>query len=193
PSENGNLKITSSAETFQREKVFQNSETFNTNSLLNLDGDPIEHSDAATLDEAALQNVVDTVIGYLAELGTSEDVLSILRGTELDIKDLGKQGDGKVLSEWDGSSITFDDDAAGHGWSETIDSVNSDEVDLLSAVVHEFGHVLGYGHDDLNPDLTIGERDLPYVNAEIASSWTVVDDQIEIVGVQEALNVELAG
>jgi len=36
-------------------------------------------------------------------------------------------------------------------------------VDGLSALVHEYGHVLGYEHDVLGESLAVGERDLPEV------------------------------
>jgi hypothetical protein len=32
------------------------------------------------------------------------------------------------------------DDAAGYGWSDSLDALDSTRVDLLSAVTHEFGH-----------------------------------------------------
>ena len=50
---------------------------------------------------------------------------------------------------------------AGYGWSDSLDSVDADEVDLLSVLTHEFGHVLGYDHDVMGDTLAVGERDLP--------------------------------
>jgi hypothetical protein len=75
----------------------------------------------------------------------------------------------KVLGETIGNTILLDSTAAGHGWF--IDSTPGDDqeflrpigeaafqatpssaafgrIDLLTAVMHEFGHILGFSHDD---------------------------------------------
>jgi len=55
-----------------------------------------------------------------------------------------------------------DDDAAGHGWSTARHGVQAGKVDLFSTMVHEFGHILGYEHDELGASLAVGERHLPF-------------------------------
>ena len=84
-----------------------------------------------------------------------------LSDTEVLIADLG----GNILAQVDGDSIILDDDAAGYGWSIGMGAVNPNRVDALSALVHEFGHVLGYDHDVLDADLGVGERELPLADA----------------------------
>ncbi|MCH7909978.1 MAG: hypothetical protein IIB38_10220 [Candidatus Hydrogenedentes bacterium] len=51
--------------------------------------------------------------------------------------------------------VWIDRDAAGYGWS-----VNSGGVDLFSAVTHEFGHVLGFRHDEMSATLGASVRQL---------------------------------
>jgi hypothetical protein len=41
--------------------------------------------------------------------------------------------------------LVLDFDAAGHGWS-LADAVEPGKVDLLGAILHEFGHQLGLDH-----------------------------------------------
>jgi hypothetical protein len=86
--------------------------------------------------------------------------LSKLADTDILIGDLG----GIRLGQADGLIVSLDDDAAGYGWSTSPVSVNpSGGIDLLSAMVHEFGHVLGYEHDVLGESLASGERFLPFM------------------------------
>ena len=62
--------------------------------------------------------------------------------------------------------VWIDSDAAGYGWSADRDATDSDHsrgVDLLSAVVHELGHVLGFDDDVMGATLSVGVRDLHYL------------------------------
>jgi len=83
--------------------------------------------------------------------------LETLLKTDVRIEDLG----GNLLGETDGLVVTLDDDAGGYGWSDALDDVDSDQIDLLSSLTHELGHVLGYDHDVMDEMLGVGERDLP--------------------------------
>ena len=125
-------------------------------SALTLDGQAREGGHASALKEAAMQHVIDQAIAYWAAQGASEEGLQALKSAEIDIADLG----GNTLAEtgWDG--ITIDDDAAGYGWSLSgvNGQVNPNKVDLLSAVEHEFGHLLGHDHNDMGATLGVGER-----------------------------------
>ncbi len=90
-----------------------------------------------------------------------------------------------MLGEAEGSSIYISRNAAGYGWfvdptpaddsefstslgpyalAAPAGSAAADRVDLLTTVMHEMSHVLGFGHDDsldlMNPALPLGERRL---------------------------------
>jgi hypothetical protein len=122
---------------------------------LMLAADPI--TGTSVLSEDQLAPVVDAAIGYWASQGVSNYNLNQLRQTDIVIGNLGA----KMIGYTDGNSITIDDDAAGYGWASSVESVTPGKVDLLSALIHEYGHVLGYSHDQLGDELAVGERLLP--------------------------------
>ena len=81
--------------------------------------------------------------------------VSSLSGIDIRISDLSDSVLGLAYSD----SILMDRDAAGFGWSVGA-SPAPGRVDLLSAVTHEIGHVLGFEHDAafdvMRPTLTPG-------------------------------------
>ncbi len=66
----------------------------------------------------------------------------------------------------------IDQDAAGFGWNvQDPKNGSSTGVDLLSVVMHEMGHVLGYDHHDvMGASLDVGLRNLDwlYSNPDLA-------------------------
>src|SRR5207244_11830459 len=95
-----------------------------------------------------------------------------LRGRDVRIADLG----GATLGLASGHTIWLDANAAGWGWfvdstprndSEFTTPGNQGEqerMDLLTVVMHEMGHVLGYEHEALGvmqDTLAAGVRELP--------------------------------
>jgi len=151
-------------------------------SVLMLDGEPLEDGHAPNLNEGTLKHVLEWAMDYWSDQGEDVSDLSV---NDVLITDLGD----KILSQTegndlDGYTMSIDDDAAGYGWSVGLGSVAPKKVDLLSAVVHELGHMLGYDHDVMDPDLAVGERDLPQV-AEVS------DVEIGLVGTAPDIPVEV--
>jgi hypothetical protein len=92
-----------------------------------------------------------------------------LVGIDIQIADLG----GATLGLASGHTIWLDDNAAGWGWfldatpaddSEFLtpgDQGEQDRMDLVTALMHEIGHLLGHEHEDdgvMAPTLASGER-----------------------------------
>jgi hypothetical protein len=139
--------------------------TANTPNPLTLDAEPLTGGNAELLTQTTLAPVVDAAIDYWAEQGVDAEGMKALLKTDIRIEDLG----GSQLGETDGLVVSLDDDAAGYGWSDSLDDADADQIDLLSALTHEFGHVLGFEHDAMGETLGVGERDLPLEGAGDAS------------------------
>jgi hypothetical protein len=101
--------------------------------------------------------VAEAISRWDAVLGDDADVAARVGSIQFQIEDFN----GLTLGLTDGSTITMDADAAGWGWF--VDPTPEDDVefsepggdddgrmDLLTAVMHEIGHVLGY--EDLAGD-----------------------------------------
>jgi len=105
--------------------------------------------------------------------------VSSLHGIDVRIADLG----GTTLGLASGNTIWLDDNAAGWGWfvdatpwddSEFTTPGNQGEqnhMDLLTVVMHELGHLLGYEHEDtgvMSETLAAGIRQTP---GHAATDW----------------------
>jgi large repetitive protein len=146
------------------------------------------------LTQAELDSVVAAAIADWAAAGASASQLAALHAVSFTVADLsGSDLSGNIIGQENSPThITIDNDAAGHGWFVDPTPTNNSEfthaqnaagtdlltdpsnaaaghLDLLTAVTHELGHVLGLpdstatsdAHDLMYINLVDGERRLP--------------------------------
>jgi len=134
------------------------------------------------LTERHVAPILDQAIALWAMSGLDQGEVQRLQSVDVWIADLPGARLGEVL----GTTITLDIDAAGYGWFVDATPTDDDEfdgpsrlglvanssgpaeskMDLLTVVLHELGHVLGYEDlidefatdDVMNSDLPIGAR-----------------------------------
>ena len=101
--------------------------------------------------------MVQEAIDQWADSGIDPDLVAGLWQVDVRIEDLSDN----QLGAASGNTVWIDCDAAGYGWSLDINNpLSSTHVDLLSVVAHEFGHVLGFGHDMMGATLAVGVQNL---------------------------------
>ncbi|WP_162084669.1 tandem-95 repeat protein [Sulfuriferula nivalis] len=142
---------------------------------------PSLDNSAPVTGTATLATILGTSLSSSLDANTS--------GVTLNIADLA----GGAVGQTTGTSITLDTNAAGYGWyvdpnpaanTDFLPTSNPDvwmakagsaaagKMDMLSVLLHEYGHALGLDHsanpnDFMAPDLQPGERRLPSA-AELA-------------------------
>jgi hypothetical protein len=154
--------------------------TFDVASPLTLVASAAAQATAESLIESQLAPIVAEAISrWETRLGSQ--VETTLAGVKIELADLS----GKTLGEALGNTILIDRDAAGYGWfvdptpdddteflaatmsslSARKDTAAEQRADLLTAVMHEMGHLLGYADtsaDDLmGAMLPLGARRVP--------------------------------
>ena len=110
----------------------------------------VSASDLTTALNVAAMAFSQTGLSAAQQASISSVVITV---ASLEAGVLAKAGNGRIL---------IDDDAAGFGWSLAADPV-AGHFDLLTAVAHELGHLLGYEHSDIvnevmNTSLDAGTR-----------------------------------
>jgi len=136
-----------------------------TNGLMAAGGPVTAPANVSALSQAALAPIVHEAIARWTAADLSPAVVQKLSQVQFTISDLS----GSYLGQQQGTRVTIDTNAAGHGWFvdatptldeefspsisgtqfKAIDPQAVDKIDLLTVVEHELGHVLGL--DDLDP------------------------------------------
>jgi hypothetical protein len=127
---------------------------------------------AGSLTETVLGAMGYQAVEIWAAAGISAEGISTMDAANLLTEDLSYMGGVLGLAMF--GEVTIDDDAVGYGWyiDDLIDPYATDTnivgVDLLTVMLHEYGHILGFAHNDIegdimNPTLSLGQRKMPEV------------------------------
>jgi hypothetical protein len=120
-------------------------------------------------------------IAFWTTTGMASDRLNRLHHVQVQIADLPGSRLGLAFG---GNQVWIDDDAAGYGWYERhreqgSDGARGSSVDLLSVITHEFGHLLGFGHDSqfavMDAYLAPGDRHVPARDMAVERLFALAD------------------
>ena len=141
-----------------------------------------------TLQVADLQPVLAVAKDLWLATGLTEAEAARLDAVNVEIAAL--PGDVLGWTTIDGASVWIDDDGAGWGWYEdvqititdTVTSLAKDEMDLLTVLAHELGHVIGRDHGAglMESHLEAGVRKLPDSTPQAVDAlFAQLDDDLD--------------
>lgn len=145
----------------------------------------VSTSNAPAITQSDLDSVRDAALSYWKSTGLSETQISLLESVSFVLADLPDAMLGAATT----TTILIDVNAAGYGWfvddtpfdnsefsldasGELVAGTGSaayGQMDLLTVMLHEMGHTLGYDHDDdgdslMSDALDASERHLPEID-----------------------------
>ncbi|WP_417376837.1 choice-of-anchor D domain-containing protein [Gimesia maris] len=145
----------------------------------------VSTSNAPAITQSDLDSVRDAALSYWKSTGLSETQISLLESVSFVLADLPDAMLGAATT----TTILIDVNAAGYGWfvddtpfdnsefsldasGELVAGTGSaayGQMDLLTVMLHEMGHTLGYDHDDdgdslMSDALDASERHLPGID-----------------------------
>ncbi|MAC54339.1 MAG: hypothetical protein CME31_17505, partial [Gimesia sp.] len=145
----------------------------------------VSTSNAPAITQSDLDSVRDAALSYWKSTGLSETQISLLESVSFVLADLPDAMLGAATT----TTILIDVNAAGYGWfvddtpfdnsefsldasGELVAGTGSaayGQMDLLTVMLHEMGHTLGYEHDDdgdslMSDALDASERHLPEID-----------------------------
>jgi hypothetical protein len=146
---------------------------------------PIEDEGyAPLLTKEIVSPIVRQAVDYWRGYGLADELLNGLNQIEVYVTDLPRD----LLGMASANTIWLDHNAAGYGWSI---AANTGGMDLLSAVTHELGHVLGYKHSHehlvMLPFLSVGGHQLADRHEIISNPGQVHDFTSAAVGTDERM------
>jgi hypothetical protein len=141
-------------------------------------------SGGQSISDMQLQTLVGGALDRLSSAGADPGVLNALVGTRFAVADL--PGSTLGLADLANGRVLLDADAAGAGWYVDGTPWEDSEfaaggvsgVDLLTAVLHEMGHVAGHGHDGdglMAETLSAGVRHTDALDAVFSSTQAAPD------------------
>ena len=133
---------------------------------------------AAPVSAGVLNLAASHAIDFWSAEGATSSQIASLRATPIHIADLPGHYLGAASLA---GGIWLDGDAAGHGWYVGVGGVTShaigSQVDLLSAVTHEMGHVIGLEHGNdhgvMRSHLDVGIRTTASSSSPSMSTYVV--------------------
>lgn len=159
-------------------------------------------SGGLALQRAVLPALVDAAIGHWESVGLAASEIVKMHRAHVSISDLPGNAIGRSV----GNTVLLDVDAAGHGWfvdgtpaddrefTANVDGAAIDRVDALTALIHEFGHLIGLeevsdSNHVMHGVLGRGERRLPTTNTNrLAASDVNGDGAVSAADVLVVIN-----
>ena len=148
---------------------------------------PVEMVSTKSLQPVQLDLVASQALALISEMVADQDQLKLLGDVQFEIRDLKGLDLGRALE----NQVFIDSDAAGHGWYLNLSGkVSSSQIDLLTVIVHELGHVLGLEHVAMQGESTVYMNELVGPGTRILPGSLSSQIAVEDSTLSQSLNPE---